>query len=335
MSSEGSRAPDLMQFLHRLAESIAGVGSVAQLFDAAFQELSKLVPVDLAVGVMLEQNLNLFLSRRPEARKLDESRLMDRIRSSLTSETMVNFESTEAMVVSDHDSLPSKPIPAAQSQHECGTVLRQDNRVAGLIAVYRSEAPFSKQEQDVLHIVSSILSLVLSNIRAQQKIQQLADQDELTGMGNKRSMRKRLAAEVERSRIYKVPLSVLMFDVDDFKYINDNYGHPLGDVLLSELCGAIKETLRPTDHLARFGGDEFTIVLPHTDLKGARATADRILERVRKLRLTTDDGRMVTTSVSIGLASFLDSDQGPADLLQRADDRLYDSKHGGKNKVSW
>jgi diguanylate cyclase (GGDEF)-like protein len=140
---------------------------------------------------------------------------------------------------------------------------------------------------------------------------------------------------VERSRIYKVPLSVLMFDVDDFKYINDNYGHPLGDVVLSELCGAIKETLRPTDHLARFGGDEFTIVLPHTDLKGARATADRILERVRKLRLMSDDGKMIRTAISIGLATFLESDDGPADLLQRADDRLYDSKHAGKNRVSW
>ncbi len=85
-----------------------------------------------------------------------------------------------------------------------------------------------------------------------------------------------------------------------------------------------------------FGGDEFTIVLPHTDLQGARATADRILERVRKLRLMTpDDGRMVTTSISIGLATFLDSDEGAADLLQRSDDRLYESKHGGKNRVSW
>lgn len=324
-----------MQFLHRLADSISGVGSVAQLFDQTFRELSGLVQFDLAVGVMLEQNLNMFLSRRPEARRLDERRLMDRIRSSLTSETMVNFESTEAMVVSDADSLPSRSDAGNEIEHECATVLRQEGRVAGLVAIYRGDQPFSQEDEDLLHVVSSLLSLVLANIRAHHKIQQLADQDELTGMGNKRSMRKRLGAEVERSRIYKVPLSVLMFDVDDFKLINDSFGHPLGDVLLSELCGAIKETLRPTDHLARFGGDEFTIVLPHTDLKGARATADRILERVRKLRIMSDDGRMITTSVSIGLATFLDSDQGPADLLQRADDRLYDSKHGGKNRVSW
>ncbi len=217
MSGDETRAPDLMLFLHRLADSISGVGSVEMLFDKTFRELSTLVAFDLAVGVMLEQNLNLFLSRRPEARKLDERRLMDRIRSSLTEETMVNFESTEAMVVADADSLPSQVIAAGQLERSCSTVLRQENRVAGLVAVYRSGEPFTKQDEDLLHVVSSILSLVLSNIRAHQKIQQLADQDELTGMGNKRSMRKRLTAEVERSRIYKVPLSVLMFDVDDFK----------------------------------------------------------------------------------------------------------------------
>lgn len=334
MSTEEARAQNLMRFLHRLADSIAGAATVSQLFDRAFQELAELVDFDLAVGVILEQNLNLFLSRRPEARKLDESDLMDKIRASLTNETMVNFESTEAVVVVDLDSLPSKG-PSTDLDHELATVLRQDHRVAGLIAIYRSGSPYTPEDENLLTVVSTLLSLVLSNIRAQQKIQQLADQDELTGMGNKRSMRKRLAAEVERSRVYKVPLSVLMFDVDDFKRVNDLYGHPLGDVVLSELCGAVKETLRPTDHLARFGGDEFTIVLPHTDLKGARSTADRILERVRTLRLMADDGRMITTSISIGLATFLDSDRGPSDLLQRADDRLYDSKHGGKDRVSW
>ncbi|MDX1584303.1 MAG: GGDEF domain-containing protein, partial [Thermoanaerobaculia bacterium] len=207
--------------------------------------------------------------------------------------------------------------------------------IAGLVTAYRYGEPFTSEDENLLTVVSSLLSLVLSNIRAQQKIQKLADQDELTGVGNKRSMRKRLAAEVERSRVYKVPLSVLMYDLDDFKEINDSYGHPMGDVVLSELCGAVRETLRPTDHLARFGGDEFTIVLPHTDLKGARATAERILEKVRGLRLMSDEGRMITISVSIGVASFLDSDSGPADLLQRADERLYDSKHGGKDRVSW
>lgn len=335
MNEVEARGSDLMQFLHRLADSIAGVGTVSQLFDLAFRELSELVPIDLAVGVMLEQNLNLFLSRRPETRHLDEMELMSRIRASLTSATDVNFESTEAVVVADVDSLSRKHDTSGDLRRELATVLRQENRVAGLLAVYRADAPFTEEDRNLLTVVASLLSLVLSNIRAQQKIQQLADQDELTGMGNKRSMRKRLAAEVERSRVYKVPLSVLMFDVDDFKQINDTYGHPMGDVVLSELCGAIKETLRPTDHLARFGGDEFTIVLPHTDLKGGRATAERILERTRKLRLMADDGRMITATISIGLATFLESDDDFNDLLQRADDRLYDSKHGGKNRVSW
>ena len=132
------------------------------------------------------------------------------------------------------------------------------------------------------------------------------------------------------------PMALALIDIDDFKTINDTFGHVMGDVLLSELCGTVRETLRPPDTLARFGGDEFAVILPHSDIYGARAVADRILQRARSLRLLTPDGTTeLRCSVSVGIATYVPPDMTAADLLQRADERLYESKRTGKNRISW
>lgn len=125
-----------------------------------------------------------------------------------------------------------------------------------------------------------------------------------------------------------------MFDVDDFKEINDRFGHTIGDVVLSELCGAVRETLRPPDLFARFGGDEFAIILPHTDLAGACAVADRILKSVRELTIPTDDESTIRCSISIGIASYRSADTAADDVIRRADERLYEAKRAGKNRYS-
>src|SRR5207244_504443 len=161
----------------------------------------------------------------------------------------------------------------------------------------------------------------------------LADTDELTGIGNKRSLRRHLFQELERARVYNFPLSVLMFDVDDFKDINDRHGHTLGDVVLSELCGAVRETLRPPDVFARFGGDAFAVVLPHTDNAGACAVAQRMLDRVRMVIIPADDEQSIRCAVSIGVACYRPGDSA-ADLLRRADERLYEAKRSGKNRYT-
>jgi diguanylate cyclase (GGDEF)-like protein len=125
-----------------------------------------------------------------------------------------------------------------------------------------------------------------------------------------------------------------MFDIDDFKAINDNFGHTVGDVVLSELCGAVRETLRPPDLFARFGGDEFAIILPHTDLGGACSVADRILQKVRALSIPADDEGTICCSISLGIADYQTSDATAADVIRRADERLYEAKRAGKGRYS-
>jgi len=137
---------------------------------------------------------------------------------------------------------------------------------------------------------------------------------------------------MERARVYNVPLALLLIDVDNFKEINDTFGHVMGDIVLSELCGTIKSTLRTPDAISRFGGDEFAVILPHTDIAGALAVAERILRRVEQTALTSEEGTEIRCTVSLGIAQCDPADGTFSDLVRRADDRLYEAKRLGKNR---
>ena len=176
--------------------------------------------------------------------------------------------------------------------------------------------------------------MLFDTIRVRDRIVNLAETDDLTGIWNRRYFRRQLPHEIERARTFGVPLSLLMFDIDEFKQINDSFGHVIGDVVLSELCGCVRETLRTTDIIARYGGDEFAVILPHTDLGGAQAVAERILAKVRQLTIPTDEEGAIQCSVSIGIAEFRREDGVANDLVRRADERLYLSKRQGKNRYT-
>jgi diguanylate cyclase (GGDEF)-like protein len=209
-----------------------------------------------------------------------------------------------------------------------------ENRPAGLLVLSRNGNPYTENEQRLFDYFANQLSLLIGTVRAQEQVQKLADTDEMTGIWNRRYFQRQLEAEVERARIYKLPLSLMTFDVDSFKEINDTFGHPMGDVVLSELCGIVRESLRQPDVFARVGGDEFAILVPHTDAAGAQHLADRILRKVRRLAIPGDGNASVTCSVSIGIASYVPQETTAEDLMHRADERLYVAKKSGKNQYA-
>jgi len=139
---------------------------------------------------------------------------------------------------------------------------------------------------------------------------------------------------MERGRVYNVAWSLILVDVDEFKVINDTFGHVMGDVVLSELSGAIKGMLRSPDNVSRFGGDEFAVILPHTDSAGASAVAERILKLIQELEISSDEHGVVKCTVSIGIAQCQPADSTLDDLVRRADARLYDAKRQGKNRFN-
>ncbi|MEP6590845.1 MAG: diguanylate cyclase [Gemmatimonadota bacterium] len=165
-----------------------------------------------------------------------------------------------------------------------------------------------------------------------QQLRELADTDPLTGAANRRVLNERLREELDRARRYDQVVTVAMFDVDDFKRINDTYGHQVGDLVLQQLVAILRRELRTMDVLARFGGEEFVVLLPETGGTGARLFTDRILRRVAQHNFGDDDSPIAVT-VSAGLATFPDDRAADDDaLLKLADENLFKAKRAGRNR---
>lgn len=220
-------------------------------------------------------------------------------------------------------------------------VLLFDQNIGSLfLRAARASGPFSLREISFCEIVAEAAANALERTylfdsiqKANERLEFLAVTDGLTGLYNQRFFRERLEEEFERARRYSLPLSCLILDVDDFKRINDRYGHLAGDTVLREIAVRTSQMVRKSDILARYGGEEFVVILPQTELEGARAEAERIRREIggRPYENLPEDEQI---TVSIGVTVFdqeamLDCEA----LIRAADDRLYRAKRAGKNCV--
>jgi diguanylate cyclase (GGDEF)-like protein len=178
--------------------------------------------------------------------------------------------------------------------------------------------------------------------RTQQKLAEQAITDELTGLKNRRAFDERLAEEFRRAQRYADPVSLIMVDLDHFKRVNDQYGHPFGDVVLRGAAEAIRSSTRDPDIPARYGGEEFAVILPKTHLQGALAVAERIWKnlgaREYPLPAQAPEGAgaagPLRVTASIGLAFYPSKDISSPELLLRfADEALYQAKRAGRNTI--
>jgi diguanylate cyclase (GGDEF)-like protein len=185
----------------------------------------------------------------------------------------------------------------------------------------------------VFMLVGLMINLVLALMvvgRLVSRLRQLSDRDALTGLLNRRALAPLLQREAGRLRRYGESYALLMVDVDHFKSINDDHGHAAGDRALVQLSAVLRQAAREVDHVARLGGEEFCLLLPHTDLDGATHLAQRVHEAVRRATWS-ELGRGIT--VSVGVAVALSADEPPQAVLERADQALYRAKHAGRDRV--
>ncbi|MCG8312013.1 MAG: GGDEF domain-containing protein [Pseudomonadales bacterium] len=171
---------------------------------------------------------------------------------------------------------------------------------------------------------------------ANEKLQRLSTTDELTQLRNRRYFNEIFQTEFLRAYREKSAISVLIFDIDHFKHLNDTYGHPFGDICLIEAAKVFKANIRrPADTAARYGGEEFVAVLPNTSLQSAVSVAQNILDAFRLLQIE-ESGHKVKMTVSIGVDSIVpDGQDGHEKLLQSADALLYRAKENGRNRVEF
>lgn len=173
----------------------------------------------------------------------------------------------------------------------------------------------------------SLLYLFAYLRRHYAQMHQMAHTDALTSLTNRRAMQIKLDNELERARRYNRPFAVLLADLDHFKRINDTYGHSVGDQVLREAAGRLLQHLRESDSLARWGGEEFLVLAPETDLQQAHHLAQRLLEAIRETPMSG-----VHVTLSLGVACYREGDS-VAVILSRADEAMYRAKAAGRNQV--
>lgn len=168
--------------------------------------------------------------------------------------------------------------------------------------------------------------------RSLARVRQLATTDELTGLYNRRFFLRRWAWECDRAKRYQRPLACLMVDINDFKQVNDRLGHLAGDFVLKQVAQELRNLLRQSDIIARFGGDEFVVALPETTL----AQAESVVEKLKQLRISAPEGsrEIPPVSLSVGASQPLNGTDQPEDLLETADQALYANKLERKNRLS-
>lgn len=171
---------------------------------------------------------------------------------------------------------------------------------------------------------------------ANDKLRGMAFEDSLTGLFNHRYFQACMDIEFSKAVRYQRPFSLIMLDLDHFKKVNDRYGHPSGDAVLKQVSATIRQTVRKSDIVSRYGGEEFTVVLPETTLKGAVLLAERIRKRVEGLEVGADE-ETIRMTISLGLTIWEPGSPagGKADIIDAADRALYASKRNGRNKVSF
>lgn len=165
-----------------------------------------------------------------------------------------------------------------------------------------------------------------------KELQHLARTDSLTSVLNRGGLMDRLTIEVDRAVRYQHKLSLLMVDLDHFKHVNDQYGHLYGDTVLIEVATILSDACRSTDVLGRYGGEEFLLLLPETDLEDAKRLAERIRLDIEQHHFCKKDGFKISLTCSIGVTEF-ELDQNQESLLQSVDRMLYSAKDSGRNRV--
>jgi diguanylate cyclase (GGDEF)-like protein len=212
----------------------------------------------------------------------------------------------------------------------------EDGNQLAIVSVSRGDRSFTPQERELFSYLTSQAAVSVENVDLHETVQRQAVTDELTGLFNHRRFQEVMSAEVERARRYDQEMGLIMLDIDNFKQVNDTYGHVQGDRVLREVARVLRQSARDVDEPARYGGEEMAVALPQTDLDGAYRFAERVRKRIEALELPLRDsnGRRLKVTASFGAASLATAGRPDKEgLVAAADAALYRAKRSGKNRT--
>jgi diguanylate cyclase (GGDEF)-like protein len=247
------------------------------------------------------------------------------------------FENGEPVYVPDvRDStefLYSGEARTAVRSFMCVPLLSKGKSIGVLNINHPEPNAFDAESLATMRVLASYLATAIENAELFQFVKTLAEKDSLTLLYNHGAFHEKLQIELERAARYGRAISVIMIDLDCFKEINDTYGHLVGDRILLMTAGVLCAHLRKSDIAARYGGDEFAVILPETDLSAASTIAGRIASGISEVRMDTEKGDEIHFTASIGYAACLSDSKERDGILNVADRLMYESKRRGRGGV--
>jgi two-component system cell cycle response regulator len=205
--------------------------------------------------------------------------------------------------------------------------------IGALTVAARDEGVFASPNREMLELIAGQVAVKLDLASAHEQIRELATTDGLTGLNNHRTFQQAFDTMLSRADRRGDPLCIILTDIDKFKPLNDNYGHPFGDEVLKGVAAVMRNAVRKVDLAARYGGEEFAIILEGSDREGGRVLAERIRAEVATLIFRHETKGEVRTSLSLGVAAFPDDGREKEALISHADLALYYAKAEGRNQV--
>lgn len=246
--------------------------------------------------------------------------------------------SGEMIIVEDMQNHPLfVNVPSDWRGSIIGIPLKTDDAVVGVMNLARSRiGGFSFSELRLLGLLADQAAIAIANARLHQLVSRQAYSDTLTGLPNRRALDERLEEEIQSARRGNYSFAVVMMDLDGFKAVNDTYGHLIGDEVLRLVSNQMARRVRTTDFLARYGGDELTLILSQSDIASAKIVTSKISEEMQRIKYTLPDKKRLNLSVSGGIALYPVHARTASDLLRAADAALYQAKkhHRGTFQIA-
>ncbi len=316
---------DLFQTLNRSVK-------LPELFMSLSQNLTGLFHFQV-FGILWLDGDRLQLNLYP-AVPVNETFIADTIATLLQAHSDAQT-SPPSVHILDCNPLAGQPKPAAAKVNSHLTVpLISSGKALGAVTLCKmDQAAYSDEDAQIFGMLVGYLATALENALLFQRIEELAMTDGLTRLCNHAHFYQVLDTEIMRAHRYTDPLALILLDVDDFKAVNDTYGHQAGDTILQELAAIIRAVIRQVDIAARYGGDEFAILMPQADLAGAVTLAARLQHRVAD-HLFAIGATSIHITLSLGVSSLSEQIKYKESLVGEADIALYRAKHEKKQKIS-
>ncbi|MBV6451460.1 MAG: hypothetical protein MHPDNHAH_02198 [Anaerolineales bacterium] len=314
-----------LEALKKLSINLTSSLDLSDVLDAVAAEAMRLIDQARDVNIFLYKNHRISFGAALDS---DGARNKPWSKPRSNGITYTVARSGEITIVED---MQNHPLYANTPLDWSGSIisipLKFNNAVVGVMNLSRlTIGGFSPSELRLLGLLSDQAAVAISNASLHQLISRQAYSDTLTGLPNRRALDERLEDEVISARRNNYSFAVIMMDLDGFKSINDTYGHSTGDEVLKLVFNQMARGVRNTDFLARYGGDELTLILSQSDLSSAQIVTAKILEGMKNIKYTLPDGKRLTLGISGGIALYPIHGQIGANLLRAADAALYHAK---------